>query len=225
MLPLALLLASAPPEATAADLKTTAVALTARMREDNSDKLWLAYLGREVELTGRVRDAEETGEGPNRRWYVSVLGCPGKDPWLPCRVSLPFPADGPDAARIRNLSVGDAVAVRGTSAIFTGVVLHVENPTLVKGGERPPAPVKPARRATAEAFVQELLADRAAAERYFGTAVELTGTVHGSVGPRGASYPLSLSAASARPRTRSWTSPIVASTTTSCSPCNSCPRD
>lgn len=180
------------------DLKTTAVALTSRLRDDKTEKLWLAYAGKEVEVTGPVRYSSrglpELGNG----WGLGLLGCPSSKPDLPFEIRMSFPADSPDLSRLRSVTEGDTVTVRGEFGMLVGTWSTLKNVRLVAGGEKPPPILTPVRTADAEAFVKELLADPAAADKLRGQAVALTGAI-GSTDPKYTRYGLSLRAGKLKP--------------------------
>ncbi|MDY3562408.1 hypothetical protein R5W23_003874 [Gemmata sp. JC673] len=186
------------PQPKAAPVPTmTTVDLSTQLRDDKTDKLWLTYAGKEVELTGEVeysgRSATEKGG-----WALGLLGCESRDPELPYSFRMHFRPDSPDLARLRNLSVGDRVTVRGEFGLSVGVITTLSGARLVSGGEKPPAPLTPVRTADAEAFVKELLADRPAADKLRGQVVALTGVVSGA-DPKYYAHGLSLRAGKLKP--------------------------
>jgi hypothetical protein len=180
------------------DLKTTVAALTAKLRDDKTEKLWLAYTGKEVELTGPVMDSFRAAAGSGGGRGLWLLGCPSDKPDIPYRVAMMFPADSPDLPRLRNLAEGDAVTVRGEFGLSVGMMVNLKNPKLVAGGEKPPPAPAPVRTAEAEAFVREMLADQASADKLRGRAVALTGAV-GGADPRYNSRGLTLRAGKLKP--------------------------
>jgi hypothetical protein len=184
-----------PPAVKPEDLKTTVVALTTKLRDDKTEKLWLGYTDKEVELTGQVKSSSRALDGG---WVLWLLGCPSGKPDIPYQVAMVFPPGSPELPRLRNLGEGDAVTVRGEFGLFSGMTVHLRGPRLVAGGEKPQPVLTPVRTADAEAFVKELLTDPAAVEKYRGKAVALTGAIS-SAGPPYTKYGLDLSAGKLKP--------------------------
>ncbi|OWK37287.1 hypothetical protein [Fimbriiglobus ruber] len=159
------------------DLKTTVVALTTRLWNDKTDKLYIAYHGQQVELTGQVYKVSRASDFVDGRCVLTLCGCPTGNSNVPYQLEMVFPAGSTDLPRLRNLIEGDKVTVRGEFGLAIGALARLQSPELVSGGEKPPAALKPTRTVSAEAFAKELLLDRDTAEKLQGQAITLTGVI------------------------------------------------
>jgi hypothetical protein len=178
----------------------TAVDLTSKFRDDKTEKLFLQYAGKAVEVEGEVQSSQKfaTGEG----WSIKLKGCEvrlGQDAW----VIMSFEAGNPDLPKAKRLIEGDRVTIRAEFLINYGASVGLKEPRIVKGPDKGSAGPSPDRRpelkATAEQFVKGAVADPKAAEtRLKGKVVELTGPVS-TADPTYSRWGVTLSAGKLKP--------------------------